>query len=76
MRLLLISDTHGKLGSVLVYGLGGNLQPGSKMIQSPIAGGGGKVWTTLSQYTDLVRTVDNAGDWPGPRLFVSHVSPG
>ena len=65
-----------EVGPALLYGLGGNLLPGSKMMQSPIAGGGGKVWTTLSQYADLVRTIDNAGDWPGPRIFVSHVSPG
>lgn len=65
-----------KVGSVLVYGLGGNLLPGSKMMQNPIAGGGGKVWTTLSQYVDLVRTADKESDWSGPRIFVSHVSPG
>lgn len=65
-----------KVGSTLVYGLGGNLLPGSKMMQSPIAGGGGKIWTTLCQYADLVRTADEENDWPGPRIFVSHVSPG
>ncbi len=65
-----------EVGPALLYGLGGNLLPGSKMMQSPIAGGGGKVWTTLSQYADLVRAVDSAGDEPGPRIFVSHVSPG
>ena len=65
-----------EFGPALLYGLGGNLLPGSKMMQSPIAGGGGKVWTTLSQCVDLVRAVDNAGDWPEPRIFVSHVSPG
>lgn len=76
-RLHVLDGTRAlEVGPALLYGLGGNLLPGSKMMQSPIAGGGGKVWTTLSQYTDLVRTVDNAGDWPGPRLFVSHVSPG
>jgi len=65
-----------KAGSALVFGLGGNLLPGSKMLQKPIAGGGGKIWTTLSQYADLVRATDAEMEWAGPRIFVSHVSPG
>jgi len=65
-----------RVGPALVYGLGGNLLPGSKMVQKPIAGGGGKVWSTLSQYVDLVRTVDNVKDETNLRLLVSHVSPG
>jgi len=65
-----------KVGPALIYGLGGNLLPGSKMLQKPIAGGGGKVWSTLFQYADLVKTVDDVKDWPGLRLFVSHLSPG
>jgi predicted phosphodiesterase len=70
---------HGQayhVGPALVYGLGGNLLPGSKMMQKPIAGGGGKVWSTLSQYADLVRVSDAEADWTGLRIFVSHVSPG
>jgi len=65
-----------RVGPALVYGLGGNLLPGSKMLQRPIAGGGGKVWSTLSQYADLVKTVDDVKNDASPRLFVSHVSPG
>jgi len=65
-----------RVGPTLVYGLGGNLLPGSKMLQKPIAGGGGKVWSTLSQYADLVKSLDEVKDEPGLRLFVSHVSPG
>ena len=70
-----------RLGTAFVYGLGGNLLPGSKMMQSPVAGGGGKIWSTLSQYCDLVETagVEPAGmvDPPtGLRIFVSHLSPG
>lgn len=69
------------LGPAFVYGLGGNLLPGSKMMQNPVAGGGGKIWNTLSQYCDLVET---AGVGPagmhdaatGLRIFVSHLSPG
>jgi predicted phosphodiesterase len=65
-----------RVGPAYVYGLGGNLLPGSKMMQRPIAGGGGKIWSTLSQYTELVETVDRDGPPAGTRLFVSHVSPG
>ncbi len=67
--------TH-RVGEALIYGLGGNLLAGSKMLQKPIAGGGGKIWNTLSQYVDLVRMVDNEADQAGVRVFVSHVSPG
>lgn len=65
-----------KVGSVLLYGLGGNLLPGTKMMQSPLAGGGGRIWTTLRQCADLLGAIDQEGEWPGLRLFVSHVSPG
>lgn len=65
-----------RVGPAYVYGLGGNLLPGPKMMQRPIAGGGGKIWSTLSQYAELVEAVDKDGPPAGPRLFVSHVSPG
>jgi predicted phosphodiesterase len=65
-----------QVGPALVFGLGGNLLPGSKMMQKPIAGGGGKVWNTVSQYADLVETVEKNTAVTGPRIFVSHVSPG
>ncbi len=65
-----------RVGPAYVYGLGGNLLPGSKMMQRPIAGGGGKIWSTLSQYAELVETIDRDAPPTGPRLFVSHVSPG
>ncbi len=64
------------VGPAYVYGLGGNLVPGPKMMQRPFAGGGGKIWSTLSQYADLVQTVEKESASGGPRLFVSHVSPG
>ncbi|MBN1514362.1 MAG: hypothetical protein JXB13_20270 [Phycisphaerae bacterium] len=84
MRLLLISDTHGKLGvvndlavraqadAVIHAGNFGFHDDGSYERLSERE----KVWTTLSQYTDLVRTVDNAGNDAKPRIFVSYVSPG
>lgn len=64
------------LPSALVYGLGGNFLPGRKMLQRPIAGGGGKIWSTLSEFSDLVRTADRIDKTAGPRIFVSHVCPG
>ena len=73
---ILHHKTSFELGGNVVYGLGGNLLPGSKMLQKPIAGGSGKIWSTLSQYTDLVKTVDNLKNETGLRIFVSHVSPG
>ncbi len=65
-----------RIGPVLVYGLGGNVLPGSKMMQRSIAGGGGKIWSTISQYSDLVKTVERDADPTKVRIFVSHVSPG
>ena len=59
-----------------VFSLGGNLLPGPKMMQAAIAGGGGRIWSTLSQYGDLVKTVQSGADPGGPRILVSHVSPG
>ena len=64
------------VGSALVYGLGGNFLVGSKLLQRPLAGGSGRIWSTLSQYADLVETLKNEQEVPGPSIFVSHVSPG
>ena len=65
-----------RVGPALVYGLGGNFLAGSKLMQRPIAGGAGRIWNTLSQYSDLVETVENEAEQPGPRICVFHVSPG
>lgn len=65
-----------RVGPALAYGLGGNVLPGSKMMQRSIAGGGGKIWSTISQYSDLVKTVEGDADSARVRIFVSHVSPG
>ena len=65
-----------RVGPALVYGIGGNLLAGSKFLQRPIAGGAGKVWSTLAQYIDLIETVEKEEDHSGVRIFVSHVSPG
>jgi len=68
--------TAYRVGPALVYGLGGNFLPGSKLLQKPIAGGAGRVWSTLSQYVELTQTVDSQKDESSTRIFVSHVSPG
>jgi len=65
-----------RVGSALVYGIGGNLLAGSKFLQRPIAGGAGKIWSTLAQYIDLIETVEKEEDQSGVRIFVSQVSPG
>ncbi len=65
-----------RIGPALVYGLGGNFLAGSKLIQHPIAGGAGRIWSTLHQYSDLIKTVEKEKDFSGPRICVSHVSPG
>lgn len=64
------------VGPAFVYGLGGNFLAGSKLMQCPIAGGAGKIWNTLSQYVDLIETVESETDRSEPRICVSHVSPG
>jgi predicted phosphodiesterase len=65
-----------RIGPALVYGLGGNHLLGSKLLQRPITGGAGRIWSTLSQYLELIETVDGQADQTGTRIFVSHVSPG
>ena len=76
-NLHILHHRHGYwIGPAFIYGLGGNVLPGSKMMQRPIAGGGGKIWSTLSQYSDLIQTVERDAAPSGVRIFVSHVSPG
>jgi len=65
-----------RIGPALIFGLGGNHLPGPKLLQRPIAGGAGRIWSTLSQYLELIETIDGQADQPGTRIFVSHVSPG
>lgn len=59
-----------------VFGLGGNLLSGKKFFQRPIAGGAGRIWTTLSQYGALVASAESDETRRGLRILVSHVSPG
>lgn len=56
-----------------LYGLGGNFLVSKKLFDQPIAGNGGKVWSTLHQFGALYKQVKNKDK---PSIFVSHVSPG
>lgn len=74
--LLLHSRSAYRLERALIYGVGGNFLPGAKLMQRPIAGGSGRLWSTINEYADLLATLDNHADWRGLRICVSHVSPG
>src|SRR3990167_1004295 len=56
-----------------LYGLGGNFLATNKLFDKPIAGNGGKVWSTLHQFGVLYNQVKHKNE---PSIFVSHVSPG
>lgn len=56
-----------------LYGLGGNFLASRKLFDKPIAGNGGKVWSTLHQFGALYKQVKHTDK---PSIFVSHVSPG
>ncbi|QDP72137.1 metallophosphoesterase family protein [Legionella israelensis] len=56
-----------------LYGLGGNFLVSKKLFDKPIAGNGGKVWTTLHQFGVLYKKIK---DKSKRSIFVSHVSPG
>ena len=56
-----------------LYGLGGNFLATNKLFDKPIAGNGGKVWSTLHQFGVLYNLVKYKNE---PSIFVSHVSPG
>ncbi len=56
-----------------LYGLGGNFLASKKLFDQPIAGKGGKVWSTLHQFGVLYKQIKNKDK---PSIFVSHVSPG
>ncbi len=46
------------LGRFHIYGVGGNVLVSTKLFQQPIAGGGGKVWTTMTQFLELCEAVE------------------
>lgn len=73
---VLHEKTSYRLNDIHIFGLGGNFLVGKKLFQEPLAGGGGKIWSVLSQYMTLIHTVQNNGNPGDLRIFVSHVSPG
>lgn len=56
-----------------LFGLGGNFLVSKKLFDQPIAGSGGKIWSTLHQFGALYKQIKNKDK---PSIFVSHVSPG
>jgi predicted phosphodiesterase len=73
---VLHEESSFPVGECMVVGLGGNLLTGRKLFQGAIAGGGGKVWSTLQQYLRLIDRSESAGAEAPIRVMVSHVSPG
>lgn len=73
---VLHDEASFQVGQCLVVGLGGNLLAGRRLFQSPIAGGGGRIWSTLRQYIRLIEQSEHGGSDELLRIFVSHVSPG
>lgn len=61
---------------IRIFGLGGNIITGKKFFQSPFAGKGGKVWSTISQFIKLIEQCKEARQKNEHRILVSHVSPG
>lgn len=66
-----------RIGPLRLFGLGGNVIS-QRLADSPnpLAGEGGKIWTTMAQIGQLARTLDDCNDPNETRVFVSHVSPG
>lgn len=56
-----------------LFGIGGNFLVSKKLLDKPIAGRGGKVWSTLHQFGVLYKKLEKKSK---PSVFVSHVSPG
>lgn len=73
---LLHDEVTCHLGNLHLFGLGGNFLVGAKLFQQPIAGGGGRVWSVLEQYSRLLETVRRNARPNEMRMLVSHVSPG
>ncbi len=65
-----------RLGDFHIFGLGGNVIINEKFFDRPIAGNGGRVWSTFTQFVELVRTVKRNRFDNEICIFVSHVSPG
>jgi predicted phosphodiesterase len=71
-NLFLLDENHiYDFEGLRIFGIGGNWLP-QKLFDPPLAGSGGKLWSSLSQFGTLY---NNLKEKDGPALFVSHVSP-
>jgi hypothetical protein len=65
-----------EVGPLRLFGLGGNVIAGPKLFQEPLAGHGGKIWTTLAQMGRLLEIAEEKKQPGEVRVLVTHVSPG
>lgn len=56
-----------------LFGIGGNFLISNKLLDKPIAGKSGKIWSTLHQFGVLYEKLEKKSK---PSIFVSHISPG
>ena len=76
-NLFVLDEDHTyTLDLFCLFGLGGNLLTDKRFFQEALAGNGGKVWSTLSQYVRLWDRVQEEAETGRIRVMVSHVSPG
>lgn len=74
---LLHDAADHRVGPFDLFGLGGNIVPGLLADEpSPLAGRGGKVWTTLAQIGGLIKAMQRPKESGRVRVLVSHLSPG
>lgn len=74
---LLHDAAEHRVGPLELFGLGGNIVPDALADQpSPLAGRGGKIWTTLAQIGALAAAMKRPKQPGTARVLVSHLSPG
>ncbi|MDC1286790.1 metallophosphoesterase [Gammaproteobacteria bacterium] len=73
---ILDEERNYRLGSLHIFGLGGNIIPGPKLFEIPLAGERGQIWSSLSQMERLRQMVGKGPKVGDRRLLVTHVSPG
>jgi len=54
---LLDEQNTYEIEGIRLCGIGGNFLPGKKLFQKPLAGGGGKIWSTPEEYGTLLKKV-------------------
>lgn len=74
---LLHESQCARVGPFQLFGLGGNIVP-SRLADSPspLAGEGGKIWTTLAQIGKLAQCMAIPKEKGEARILISHLSPG